>query len=210
MLLWVNDHLEQASSEPYVASSAVLAGDVRLGPGCVIDHGAVLTASDAPIELGSGVVVLPGAVIRSTGGADRPAHAVVIGDDCLIGPHATLTGCRLDEAVYVATQAMIFHGARVGAGSRLSAGCIVHTRAQLPAGSRVGIRHFAVAAPDDRPAIVTADVPTARRFIAEADFFGTAFAVETDEQADLGMLHRRTTRSVAGEIRRRRERPRSP
>jgi carbonic anhydrase/acetyltransferase-like protein (isoleucine patch superfamily) len=35
---------------------------------------------------------------------------VEIGTDCLIGPQASLVGCQLSEAVYVATQVMIFHG----------------------------------------------------------------------------------------------------
>lgn len=195
--------LDRGDTETFVASSAVLSGDVRLGPGCVIDHGAVLVAAGAPIELGRGVVVLPGAVIRSTGAAGRPAHPVVIGDECLIGPHATLAGCRLDAAVYVATQVMVFHGAHVGAGSRLGAGSVVHTKALLPAGSRVGIRHFAVASPDGGPAVITADLGEARRLLAAADFFGTTFAVDSEDQQDLADLHRRTVRAVAAEIRQR-------
>lgn len=44
---------------------------------------------------------------------------------------------RSDAPVYVATQAMVFHGAQVGDGARLGAGCIVHTRANIPDRSRV-------------------------------------------------------------------------
>lgn len=41
----------------------------------------------------------------------RPgSFPVEIGTDCLIGPQASLVGCQLSEAVYVATQVMIFHG----------------------------------------------------------------------------------------------------
>jgi carbonic anhydrase/acetyltransferase-like protein (isoleucine patch superfamily) len=174
----------------YVASSAILVGDVRLGRGCVIDHGAMLVATGAPIALGERVVVMPGAVIRSTGGDARPFHGVSIGDDCLIGPQAALTGCELGDAVYVATQVMVFHGASVGSGSRLAVGSIVHARARLEPGTRVGMRQFAMPEPDGGPAVVTGDLDEARALLARADFFGTAFALEPEAQQDLPALHR--------------------
>src|SRR5215469_12998194 len=122
------------AEDAFIASSAVLVGDVRIGPAAVIDHGALIVSTGAPVELGARVAVMPGAVIRSTGGDQRPPHPVRIGDDCLIGPQAALAGCTLGAAVYVATQVMMFHGAVVGDGCRLGAGSIVHTGARLPTG----------------------------------------------------------------------------
>jgi carbonic anhydrase/acetyltransferase-like protein (isoleucine patch superfamily) len=184
--------------DAFVAGSAVVRGPVRIGPGCVVDEGAIIVANGSPVEIGARVVVMPGAVVRSTGGSSRPPHPVIIGDDCLVGPLATLTGCRLGRAVYVATQVMVFHGARIGDGSRLGAGSVVHTGARLPARSRVGLRQFAIAREGD--ALVTGDLDTARELLAEADFFGTTFALAPEEQEDLVVLHCRTTRMVAREI----------
>lgn len=184
----------------FVASSAVLAGDLRVGPGAVIDHGALIVSTGAPIELGARVAVMPGAVIRSTGGSSRPAHPVKIGDDCLIGPQAALAGCTLGTAVYVATQVMVFHGAVIGDGCRLGAGCIVHTGTRLPARTQVGLRQLAVPGPDGAP-VITSDLDRARELLAAADFFGTVFA--EDAPADLIELHQRSTATVAAEIRHR-------
>src|SRR5262245_11452741 len=108
----------------------------------------MIVATGGRIEIGARVVILPGAVIRSTGGRDRPSFPVTIGDDCLIGPQASLVGCRLGRCVYAATQVMVFHGAVIGDGCRLGAGSIVHTHAVLSDRSRVGMRQFAVAGPD--------------------------------------------------------------
>ena len=185
--------------DAFVASSAVLVGDVRVGAAAVIDHGALIVSTGAPIELGARVAVMPGAVIRSTGGG-RPPHPVRIGDDCLIGPQAALAGCTLGAAVYVATQVMVFHGAVVGDGCRLGAGSIVHTGARLPDRTRVGMRQFAVPGPDGA-AVVTSDLDEARALLAAADFFGTVFAEQSP--ADLIELHRRSTAAVAAEIRQR-------
>lgn len=186
--------------DAFVASSAVLAGDVRIGPGSVIDHGALIVSTGTPVVVGARVVVMPGAVIRSTGGGQRPPHPVTIGDDCLIGPQAALAGCALGAAVYVATQVMVFHGAVVGDGCRLGAGSIVHTGARLPERTRVGMRHFAVPGPGGAAAVVTSDLDRARELLAAADFFGAAFA---DASADPMELHRHSAGAVALEIRQR-------
>jgi carbonic anhydrase/acetyltransferase-like protein (isoleucine patch superfamily) len=185
--------------DAFIASSAVLVGDVRIGPATVVDHGALIVSTGAPVELGARVAVMPGAVIRSTGG-ERPPHPVSIGDDCLIGPQAAVAGCALGAAVYVATQVMVFHGAVVGDGCRLGAGSIVHTGARLPDRTRVGMRQFAVPGPDGA-AIVTSDLDEARELLAAADFFGKVFAEEAP--ADLIGLHQRSTAAVAAEIRQR-------
>jgi carbonic anhydrase/acetyltransferase-like protein (isoleucine patch superfamily) len=185
--------------DAFVASSAVLVGDVRIGPGAVIDHGALIVSTGAPIVLGARVAVMPGAVIRSTGGR-RPPHPVNIGEDCMIGPQASLAGCTLGAAVYVATQVMVFHGAVVGDGCRLGAGSIVHTGARLPDRTRVGMRQFAVPGPDDA-AVVTGDLDEARELLAAADFFAKVFAEEAP--TDLMELHQRSTAAVAAEIRQR-------
>jgi carbonic anhydrase/acetyltransferase-like protein (isoleucine patch superfamily) len=186
-----------------VASSSTLSGDIRVGPGSVIDHGAVIVATGAPVHLGARVVVMLGAVIRSVGGEQRPAHPVVIGDDCLIGPQAALAGCTLDAAVYVATQVMIFHGADIGDGCRLGAGSIVHTNARLPARMRVGMASSQCRNPDGGPAVITGDLDAARELLAEADFFGNVFALGYTAQDDPMELHRRSARVAAAEIRRR-------
>lgn len=185
--------------DAFVASSAVLVGDVRIGPATVIDHGALIVSTGAPVELGARVAVMPGAVIRSTGG-ERPPYPVAIGDDCLIGPQAALAGCTLGAAVYVATQVMVFHGVVVGDGCRLGAGSIVHTGARLPDRTRVGMRQFAVPGPDG-DAVVTSDLDEARELLAAADFFGKVFAEQAP--ADLVALHRRSAAAVAAEIRQR-------
>ncbi|MDR0342928.1 MAG: hypothetical protein LBI49_07355, partial [Nocardiopsaceae bacterium] len=46
--------------DAFVASSAVLVGDVRIGPGAVIDHGALIVSTGAPVELAARVAVMPG------------------------------------------------------------------------------------------------------------------------------------------------------
>ncbi len=40
-------------SSAYVAPGAVIGGDVTIGPGCAMLHGAVITSEGAPVTIGS-------------------------------------------------------------------------------------------------------------------------------------------------------------
>lgn len=178
------------------APTAHIIGNVTIGEQCVVDHGAVIVSSGPPVHLDEGVVVMPGAVVRSVGGTQRPAFATRVGSESLIGPLATLAGCTIGHACYLATGVMVFKGATVGDGSRLGAGSIVHVKAALPPRSRVGMRQFAVHGDTGQP-VVTSDVDQARVLLARANFFDQVF--DDDDQADLVQLHRRATANLRSE-----------
>src|SRR5260370_28244283 len=105
-------HLDKAPSclpEAYVAPSAVLSGEVRVGSGTCIMHGAVLAAEGGPVDIGANCVIMENAVLRGT-----QRHPLIMGDHVLAGPHSHLTGCVIADEGFLATGAMVFHGARMG------------------------------------------------------------------------------------------------
>ena len=55
-----------ASPEAYLAPTAVLSGQVRVGPGSCVLHGAVLNAEGGPVEIGAKCVIMEHAVLRGT------------------------------------------------------------------------------------------------------------------------------------------------
>jgi carbonic anhydrase/acetyltransferase-like protein (isoleucine patch superfamily) len=178
-----------------VAPSASVVGNVTVGAGCYIGHGAVVESSGPPVELGSGVLLMANTVIRSTGGRHRPAFPVTVGANSLVGPQSALIGCRIGADCYVATAVIVFQGAEVGDGTRVGAGSIVHAGAQLPPASRVGFRQ--VAAPDGTGVRVTSDLDEARRLVGQADFFGTVFDARED---DTVTLHRQAIEALQREV----------
>jgi carbonic anhydrase/acetyltransferase-like protein (isoleucine patch superfamily) len=115
----------------FVAPTATLVGDVRVGPRARVMYGAVLDAEASRIELGECAIVCEHAVLRATaaGGTPRP---VVVADHVFVGPHATLLGCRIDRCAYVATGATVLHAARIGAGGAVAVGALVHGGAVIP------------------------------------------------------------------------------
>ena len=125
-----------------IAPTAVISGDVTIGADSQVLHGAVITAEGGPIVIGEHVIVMENALIRSSA-----VDPVSIGDHCLIGPLASVSGARIAEEVFIATGVRIFNGATIGRGSEVRINAVVHLRTELPEGSTVPIAWVAVGAP---------------------------------------------------------------
>ncbi|MEZ5830800.1 MAG: gamma carbonic anhydrase family protein [Dongiaceae bacterium] len=127
----------------WVAPDATACGDVEIGAGSRILHGArIVGEAGGSIRIGRNVIVMENAVVRA-----GPRHPCSIGDHCLIGPHAHVTGCTIETQCFIATGASVFHGAVIGAGSEVRVGGIVHLMTRLAPGSTVPIGWIAVGDP---------------------------------------------------------------
>jgi carbonic anhydrase/acetyltransferase-like protein (isoleucine patch superfamily) len=104
--------------------------------------GACVIAEGQPIELGDNCIVMEHAVLRST-----DEHRLSVGPHCLIGPHAHVVGCTLDDSVFIATGATVFHGGRLRFNVEVRVNAIVHLRAELPEHTIVPIGWVAVGTP---------------------------------------------------------------
>src|SRR5579883_304136 len=127
----------------WVAPDATVCGDVTIAPGGRLLHGARLVGEGGGnIQIGRDCIVMENAVLRATG-----RHPLSIGDHCLIGPNAHVVGARLEDQVFVATGAAIFHGAVLGRGAEVRVHAIVHLRTRLEPGATVPIGWIAVGDP---------------------------------------------------------------
>jgi len=126
----------------WVAPTAVLSGDVRVGPGTCVLHGAVLNADGGPVVVGANCVIMENAVLRGT-----PRHPLTIGDHVLAGPNSYLTGATIGDEVFIATGAMVFNGATMGAASSVALGGAVHIGCVVPPQTRIPIGWVAVGDP---------------------------------------------------------------
>ncbi len=128
----------------WVAPTAVVSGDVAIGPDTRVLHGAVVTADGGPVRIGGRCVVMETAVVR---GSRR--HPVRIGDHVLVGPRAYLTGCTIEDRVFLATGVTVFNGAVVERGAEVRINGVVHLRTRVPAGATVPIGWVAVGDPGE-------------------------------------------------------------
>ena len=126
----------------YVAPTAVLCGDVRVGAGARVLFGAVLTAEDGSIAVGERSVIMENALVRG-----RAASPVVIGDDVLVGPQAHVNGARIEDGAFLATGTSVFPNARVGARSEVRISAVVHVNSVLPPDTTVPIGWIAAGEP---------------------------------------------------------------
>jgi carbonic anhydrase/acetyltransferase-like protein (isoleucine patch superfamily) len=125
-----------------IAPTAVLCGDVRIGRGCAVAFGAVLSAEDGSIAIGENCVVMENAVIKASKRA--PLH---VGNHVLIGPRAYLTGCTIADEVFLATGATVFNHAVIGARAEVRINGTVHIKTRLPQDATVPIGWVAVGDP---------------------------------------------------------------
>ncbi|WP_411698928.1 gamma carbonic anhydrase family protein [Conyzicola sp.] len=126
----------------YVSPAAVLSGDVTVGAGSRILHGAVLSAEDGPVNIGENVVVMENAVVRG-----RAGHPARVGDSVMIGPHAHVNGATIEARGFVATGASLFPGSTLGAGAEVRINGVVQVNTRLAEDTVVPIGWVAVGDP---------------------------------------------------------------
>jgi carbonic anhydrase/acetyltransferase-like protein (isoleucine patch superfamily) len=183
MLLARNGQTPHIDNAARIAPSAVIVGNVRVGPRSYVDHNVVIESAGPPIVIGEETVVFAGAVIRSVGGRSRPAFPVKVAKRTLILPLCALTACRIGSNCYMAAAAIALQGAILGDHVRVGAAAIVHAATVLPDRARVGMRHIAAPSPDGF--LSTGDVELAREAVSGADFFETAFGLAGEDQVRL-------------------------
>jgi carbonic anhydrase/acetyltransferase-like protein (isoleucine patch superfamily) len=105
-------------------------------------HGASIVAEGGKIVVGEQCIIFENAVVRSNNN-----HSLTIGNFCLIGPNAHVVGCTIEDEVFIATGAAIFHGAHLGKGSQIRINAVVHLRSHLEPGVVVPIGWIAVGNP---------------------------------------------------------------
>jgi carbonic anhydrase/acetyltransferase-like protein (isoleucine patch superfamily) len=126
----------------YIAPTATICGDVTIAENCHVLFGAVIVAEGGSINIGAHCIIMENAVIRAT-----RRHPTCIGDHVLVGPRAYLTGCRVEENVFLATGAIIFNGAKIGTRSEVRINGVVHLKSVLLPDATVPIGWVAVGDP---------------------------------------------------------------
>jgi carbonic anhydrase/acetyltransferase-like protein (isoleucine patch superfamily) len=132
----------QVDPTAYIAPNAVVCGNVTVGPGCRIMHGAQVIAESGSISVGRECIVMENAVLRSSS-----RHPLTMGNNCLVGPNAHVVGCTVEDEVFIATGAAIFHSAHLGKGSEVRINGVVHLKSHLAAGQTVPIGWVAIGNP---------------------------------------------------------------
>lgn len=120
----------------WIAPSADLIGDVRLGARASVWFGAVLRGDNTPLVLGDEANFQDGAI-----GHSDPGFPLTIGARVTVGHQAILHGCTIAE------DCLIGMGARILNGAVIETECIVGAGALIPEGKSFARGSLIVGAP---------------------------------------------------------------
>lgn len=122
----------QIDPTAWVAPTAVLIGNVIIGPCANIWFGAVLRGDNEPIVVGEGSNIQENSVLHTDMG-----FPLAIGANCTIGHKAMLHGCTIEAGSLIGMGATLLNGAKIGAGSLVGACALVTEGKEIPPGSLV-------------------------------------------------------------------------
>jgi phenylacetic acid degradation protein len=111
----------------YVHPSAVLIGDVIVGPGCYVGPCASLRGDFGRLILEAGANLQDTCVMHGFPGTDT-----VVGKNGHIGHGAVLHGCRVERDALVGMNAVIMDNAVIGEASIVAASAFVKASQQIP------------------------------------------------------------------------------
>ena len=117
----------------FVADSADVIGDVRLGPQSSVWFNVTIRGDVNRIRIGSRSNVQDNSCIHVT----HETAPTVIGDEVTIGHSAIIHGCRIRDRVLIGMGAIVLDHADIGSDSIVGAGALVTSRTVVPPRSMV-------------------------------------------------------------------------
>jgi carbonic anhydrase/acetyltransferase-like protein (isoleucine patch superfamily) len=119
-------------STAFIAPTAVVLGDVTLGPRASVWYGTVLRGDNAAIVIGEATNVQDGTVVHVDEGLP-----VEIGPRVGVGHRVVLHGCTIGEESLIGMGSVLLNGVRIGRGSVVAAGAVLPEGMLVPPGSVV-------------------------------------------------------------------------
>ena len=122
----------QIDPTAWVAPTAVLIGNVIVGPRANIWFGAVLRGDNEPIVVGEGSNIQENSVLHTDMGSP-----LTIGANCTIGHKVMLHGCTIADGSLIGMGATLLNGAKIGKNCLVGAGSLVTEGKEFPDGSMI-------------------------------------------------------------------------
>jgi carbonic anhydrase/acetyltransferase-like protein (isoleucine patch superfamily) len=139
-------HRPTLAQGAWVAPSADLIGDARLGEEASVWFGAVIRADNTPIIVGARSNIQESAMLHSDVGVP-----LTIAEDVTVGHHAILHGCTIGARSLIGMGAIVLNRAEIGEECIVGAGALVTEGKQFaPRSLIVGSPARAVRQLDDR------------------------------------------------------------
>jgi carbonic anhydrase/acetyltransferase-like protein (isoleucine patch superfamily) len=118
----------------FIAETAVLVGDVTVGPQSSVWYNVVARGDVNFIRIGARTNIQDLTMLHVTHRkhAEDPGAPLVIGDDVTVGHSVTLHGCTLEKGCFIGMQALVMDKAVVGEGALIGARAMVTEGTVVP------------------------------------------------------------------------------
>ncbi|MDR1064289.1 MAG: gamma carbonic anhydrase family protein [Azoarcus sp.] len=120
----------------WIAHTATVIGDVRLGGDASIWYNVVIRGDNAPITIGDGTNIQDGAVLHNDEGVP-----LTIGANVTVGHMAMLHGCSIGDGCLIGIGAVVLNHAVLGRE------CLIGANALIPEGRAIPDRSLVVGSP---------------------------------------------------------------
>lgn len=130
MIQRYREHVPRADPTAWVHPSAVLIGDVDLGPRVSVWPGVVLRGDQGAIRVGAESNLQDGTIAHATGGRS----VTTIGPRVTVGHRVLLHGCHVEGDVLVGMGAILLDNCEIGPWTIIGAGALVPPGRRVPGG----------------------------------------------------------------------------
>jgi gamma-carbonic anhydrase len=120
----------QISDDAFIAHTAMVIGDVKIGAGSSIWYHCVVRGDMNEIRIGENVNIQDGTIVH----VDSRTYGTYIHDNVTIGHMALIHACVLEEGCMVGMRATVMDGAVVEKGALVAAGALVAPGKRVAAG----------------------------------------------------------------------------
>jgi carbonic anhydrase/acetyltransferase-like protein (isoleucine patch superfamily) len=121
-----------ASDRFWIAPSASVVGDVRLGDNVSVWWNAVLRGDNEPIVIGDNANIQDGCVLHTD-----PGFPLTIGDNVSVGHMCMLHGCTVGPGSLVGIGSIVLNGATIGRNCLIGANTLIAEGKEIPDSSLV-------------------------------------------------------------------------
>lgn len=176
LILKYGNHYPTIAGDAFIAPSAQVIGNVRVGSRSSIWYGCILRGDVNSITVGDRSNLQDGTIVH----VSPDVAPAVIGSDVLVGHGALLHGCELRDGSFVGIRATILKHAIIETGAFVAAGALVMEGTVVPAGEMWGgtpARKLALL----QPALADAMRAAVQHYVALGQEHASAIRAHTTE-----------------------------
>ena len=129
-ILPYNGIMPRIADDAFIASNAIIIGDVEIGSGSSIWYNCVLRGDMNVIRVGEKTNIQDGTIVH----VDSGKYGTFIGNRVTIGHLALIHACTLEDGCMVGMNGTVMDGAVVETGALVAAGALVAPGKRVPGG----------------------------------------------------------------------------